>query len=124
MPAATEVAVTVRVPERSEASCPNATLHILPARRTTTRRHTIFRNIRRIVLSFLSMLNCTGRRTSDHNPGVNRGGSWANTPGPIIMQPLRHGCRATYPGVTETPPSQGLPRIPTHRRGLYTARRY
>ena len=39
-----------------------------------------------------------------------------------MMQPLKHGYLATYAGVTETPPSQRLPRLPTHRRGLYTAR--
>jgi hypothetical protein len=39
-----------------------------------------------------------------------------------MLQPLRHGCLATYAGVPGTPPAQGLPRLPTHRQGLYTAR--
>jgi len=39
-----------------------------------------------------------------------------------MLQPLRHGCRIPYPGVTDMPPSQRLPRIPSHRRGLYTGR--
>jgi hypothetical protein len=39
-----------------------------------------------------------------------------------MMQPLRHCWLATYAGVPETPPAQGLPRFPIHRQGLHTAR--
>jgi hypothetical protein len=33
------------------------------------------------------------------------------------MQPLRHGYYAPYPGVTDTPPSQGCHRFPATAEG-------
>src|SRR5262245_26443550 len=53
MPTATEVAVTVTVPERSESCSPAVTLLTVQARRANTSRLITFRDIRFILLSLV-----------------------------------------------------------------------
>jgi hypothetical protein len=55
MPAATEVPVTVMVPEKSASFCSAAALCILQARRTRIRRPTILRDSQRLFPSFGSI---------------------------------------------------------------------